>query len=262
MLLRRDGECVLAIGQAAHAFISGQLARAWGNERFGEVVPREEVCLAACQHDIGMAAWDLAPEFDREQGLPVDFMHMPLATHLQLWRAAPRRLLRQSRYAALLVSMHGMRLYQRRNLEELNARDAEDVRSYLADQRALQAQLIGSLRGDRHSAAYATEATIARNSDLIWTWDSLSLAVCLGWPPRTLERVPDGTGGRLDIAFKLQCAHRALLDPWPFGAASLTVHCDAQRLSGPYRDVQELHGALADAPWETLAIELVPAQGG
>ena len=63
MVLREDGDGVLCIGQPAHAWVSGQLARAWGNERFGAFAPREEVCLAAAQHDLGMAAWDAEHEF-------------------------------------------------------------------------------------------------------------------------------------------------------------------------------------------------------
>jgi len=33
MLLREEGDAVIAIGRASHAWISGQLARVWGNER-------------------------------------------------------------------------------------------------------------------------------------------------------------------------------------------------------------------------------------
>ena len=45
-------------GRRPHAWVSGQLARAWGNAEFGSVAPYEEVCLAAEQHDVGMAEWD------------------------------------------------------------------------------------------------------------------------------------------------------------------------------------------------------------
>src|SRR5450759_3279039 len=54
----RDGHVVVT--QPAHAWLSGQLARAWGNERFGRFEPWEDVCLAAEQHDVGMTAWDLS----------------------------------------------------------------------------------------------------------------------------------------------------------------------------------------------------------
>ena len=89
MVLREDDRGVLAIGQASHAWISGQLARAWGNERFGEIEPREEVCLAAEQHDVGMAAWDLEPTRNPATGLPHSFIEMPIATHISCGALAP-----------------------------------------------------------------------------------------------------------------------------------------------------------------------------
>ena len=58
MLVRDDG---LVIGQPAHAWVSGQLARAWGNAAFPAPSPREPVCLAAEQHDVGWQDADLAP---------------------------------------------------------------------------------------------------------------------------------------------------------------------------------------------------------
>ena len=122
MLLRPEGEHVVAIGQASHAWLSGQLARAWGNERFDPPEPREEVCLAAEQHDVGMAEWDLAPTPDPETGRPKSFMEMELDDHLRLWSAAPRKLLTQSRYAALLVSMHGTALYEHRDVSRMTPR--------------------------------------------------------------------------------------------------------------------------------------------
>jgi hypothetical protein len=40
MLIREEPDgSFLAIGQASHAWLSGQLARAWGNAEFGEVEP-------------------------------------------------------------------------------------------------------------------------------------------------------------------------------------------------------------------------------
>jgi hypothetical protein len=48
MLLVDHQDGKVAVAQPAHAFISGQLARAWA----GELHPRDEVCLAAEQHDM------------------------------------------------------------------------------------------------------------------------------------------------------------------------------------------------------------------
>jgi hypothetical protein len=252
MLLREDSHGMLAIGQASHAWLSGQLARAWGNARFGELEPREEVCLAAEQHDVGMAAWDLAPTHNPDTGLPHSFMEMPLATHLELWRAGPSRLLSQSRYAALLVSMHGTRLYERRDLSRLAPDEADAVRRFLEDGHAGQRRLAASLSGPASSAE-----RLARNSDLIWTWDYLSLALCLDWAPCAAQAVPTSAGA---VDVRLEPAGGPLtvtVDPWPFAtAAEMSVRCEGRRLPARYATAEELERALVSAGGETLEFRL------
>ena len=242
MLLREDGDAVVAIGQPAHAWLSGQLARAWGNDRLGDVAPREEVCLAAEQHDVGMAAWDLSPTFNPNTGRPHAFTEMPVATHLELWTAAPSRLLAQSRYAALLVSMHGVALYERRNVDAMPPADADGVRAYLAGQRALQAELLASLGADR--------AAVRRNQRLIWAWDFLSLALCLDWAPTEIGGVPSA-GDPLTLSLR-----HATIEPWPFAADRVTLHTEGRRLEGRFADEAAMRSALSAAPWETLRFEL------
>jgi len=245
MLLRREPDRIVAIGQPAHARVSGQLAGAWGNERFRPPSPRDEVLLAASQHDIGMAAWDAEPDFNAETGLPYGFIEMPVATHLDLWKRAPALALSQSRYVALLVSMHGTALYEMRDLEKLDPADAVDVRAYLDAQRALQAGLRESLG--------AGDAEVARNQRLIWTWDHLSLAVLLGWAPTTARAVPTAGGGATDVALSAGL----VLDPWPFSEPSVELTCDGRVLDGPFADAAEMRAALAAAPWVQLEFRLL-----
>src|SRR5919197_649343 len=240
MLLRRDGDDLIAIGQPAHAWVSGQLARAWGNERFGAVEPWEDVCLAAEQHDAGMAAWEARPTFNPETGLPRSFMELPLAEHLEIWWSAAPLVMTQSPYAALLVSMHGTALYERRDLARLEPADAEKVHAFLAGQRELQEQLIAALSADPDE--------VRRNQRLVWTWDSLSLGVLLDWAPFTLSAVPTADG-ETDIEVR-----DGTLDPWPFAAPEVTLRCDGRRLGGPYGDEQAMRAALASAPWTTVAV--------
>lgn len=261
MLVRRDDRGALLIGQQSHAWISGQLARAWGNDRFGRVDPAEEVCLAAEQHDIGMADWDLAPARNPDTGLPRSFMEMPIAVHLELWTQGPRRLLRQSRYAALLASMHGTRLYRLRDLDRLSAEEAAAVRDYFTGQEAFQQQLLDSLRDDPATATAAGAEQIARNSQLIWTWDSLSLALCLDWAPWAARDVPTAAEAAELQLTSGERPGQVRLDPWPLGPSTLSVHCEGQRLSGPYGDDDALAEALARAPWERLELELTPRSG-
>jgi hypothetical protein len=258
VVLRRDRAGVLAVGQAAHAWLCGQLARAWGNERFGAVVPLSEVALGAEQHDVGMAAWDLHPVRNPETGLPLSFVEMPVADNLALWQAGPSRLITQSRYAALLAAMHGRRLYERRDLAAAPAEEAELVRDFLSHSHALETTLRHALREDRTAAPSATDELIARNSQLVWTWDSLSLALLLDWAPFCLRGVPTAGGDAVDV----RLSSDGTLDPWPFsGAGPIAVHCDGRRLVGPYDSDDALEQGLAHARWETVRFDLQPPAG-
>jgi hypothetical protein len=227
MLLRPDGDDVICIGQPAHAWLSGQLAARW----HPRPEPYEEVVLAATQHDAGMADWDAAPELNRETGLPQSFMEMALDTHLRLWTHAPHRVLPQSRYAALLVSMHGSALYGMRDLTRMPDEDAAKVRSYLAGQEALQRRLGSGLDQEQ----------VCRNQRLLWAWDFLSLALCLRWDGRSVgDTTYTGT----------------TFEPWPFSDESVTLRTEGRRLAGHFDDEDEMRAALDAAPWETLEFAL------
>jgi hypothetical protein len=249
MLLRADGDAVVAIGQASHAWLSGQLARAWGNATVGDVEPREEACLAALQHDVGMAAWDLAPALNPRTGRPQSFMEMDLAAHLALWSAAPQRLFTQSRLAALLVSLHGTALYEMRDLARLPPEQADDVRAYLGGQRALQERLTADTGVGRDA--------LRRLQRQLLAWDWLSLALCLDWAPSSLPGVP-GADGEVELRVE-PGPGVTVLRPWPFGAVALEVRCEGRRLEGRFESAAELHAALERAPRVDLRFLLVPA---
>ena len=219
MLLRPEGETTICIGQPAHAFLSGQIAARWSPRP----EPYEEVVLAATQHDAGMADWDAAPELNPETGLPQSFMEMDLHTHLRLWTHAPHRVLPQSRYAALLVSMHGVALYEMRDLSRMSDADAEAVRRYIEGQRAFQGRVNNGVDMDR----------LRQNQQLLWVWDFLSLGLCLRWHGRSVNCIT---------------LEENTIDPWPFVDSSLRLHVDGRRV--------EPGGALEDAPWTTLTFEL------
>jgi hypothetical protein len=251
VLLREDGDAVVAIGQASHAWLSGQLARAWGGDAVAPLTPREEICLAAEQHDVGMAMWDLAPTLNPDTGRPRSFLQMELAVHLALWTAAPTRLLSQSRYAALLVSRHGTILYGRSDLDAMAPERAGPIREFLADARALQARLASELG--------APEEEVERNGRLIFALDWLSLALCLDWEEGETPEVPLAVGGgRLRY---VPTPDGATLDPWPFAAPEVRVACEGRRLEGRYDDEAEMQAALAAAPVVRVAFRLTRTDG-
>ena len=227
MLLRSDE---LVITQPAHAWLSGQLARAWA----GPFAPREVVCLAAEQHDVGWVEEDLEPRLNPETGRPRSFMQMPLAVHLTLWREAAYRMVAQSRYAGLLVSLHGTSLYETRER-------TPEIEDYLASQRELQ----------RHLSAGLDPHEVDANRRLIRAWDRMSLAICLDWEP---GEVPDVPG------FGTLRQSSGTLEPWPLREDRVVLHTEALRLAGTFDDERALRRAFAAAERVPLEFTLRKAE--
>ncbi|WP_445152054.1 DUF3891 family protein [Baekduia sp. Peel2402] len=234
MILRPDGDGHLAIGQASHAWLSGQLARAWDPRP----EPFEEVCLGALQHDVGMAEWDLDPARHPDTGLPVQFYELDRRTHLALWTAAPHKVLTQSRYAALLVSLHGTGLYERFPPKTDVPEIAAAVEAYMNGQRELQQALATELG--------VSDDELKRNQALIALWDGISLALCQARLPYETPSI------RLDRAPGDHALESFTLDPWPFGADrdALEVRVEGRHLADPHAD-------LSTAPVLTLRLGLV-----
>jgi len=228
MLVRDDG---VVIGQASHAWVSGQIASAWA----APIPYREHLILAAIQHDVGMAEWDRRPTLDAGTGLPTSFMKMPLETHLELWTAAPRTLVTQSHIAATAVSLHGTKLYERRDLSRLEPAQQDAVRAFLSGQEALRRAL-----GDIDHQPQIQE--------LMFTWDWLSLGLCLGWAPSTF-------GDALTL-------EEHTVAPWPFADDEVTFVCEGKRLARRATTEAELHELLDRAPAEELRFTLTRAPSG
>jgi hypothetical protein len=247
MLHRRTAEGTIVIGQPAHAWVSGQIARAWA-EPFE---PRAEVCLGAEQHDIAWIGWERSPELDPETGLPYTFSALPRLRRLELWSGAGELLLPQSRYAALLVSLHGTLL-----VERFPPDGGGDVQRALSDYRArerdFQVRVLDSLRGDPRYSRHATPEAVERNRELIFAWDGLSLALLHGVPSeRTVEghvlAPVDGDPSRVTVS------------PWPFRADAVSLTCEGRLLTDAYASDNDLRRGLAEARWSTIVIRLTPA---
>lgn len=243
MMLAAYPEGHLVVTQPTHAWLAAQIARAWGNRRFGHFDPWEDVCLAAEQHDIGMTSSDRSPTLDADTGLPTTFMRMGLETHLRLWTEGPDQVLAQSRYAALLTSMHGSALYQHRGAEPR-------VAAFLAKRRAFEQRLITGLDPPADE--------VARNQRLLWTWDGLSLALILGWAPWSAERVPAAGEEVVDMRLGRDDGGHTL-DPWPFEEERVAVQVEGRVLRSTFTATADLRTALAHAPWTKRQYELRPA---
>jgi Protein of unknown function (DUF3891) len=262
MLLRKESQSVVAIPQVSHAWICGQLARSWGNEKFAPPLPRELLCLAAEQHDIGWLDYDLTPDFDVKTGLPQEFYQLPEATHTSLWRDGVNHARAFGRFVSLLVSLHADTVYSRHfNFEKASVETAALVRRFLDDQRALQMDFIASLQSDPDFAGLATKETIEHDRLLIAALDAMSLSICWGvTQPMRVKTVPVNALETTDIILSRgSTAGEIIVEPWPFASSQLELEAEGRRLHGPYADAGELHEAFEMAQSALVRATLRPA---
>lgn len=264
MVVREESSGFLCIPQSQHAAISGQIARAWGNESFPPPAPRAETCLAAARHDDGMDDFDRHPDMDPDTGLPRSFMRMPLDAWLDCWRRGPSLVAADSAYAGVLVSLHGTGLLAYRRIRDHEAAQQRLADEYRAEQERLRAGWIECGREDPEAATHLDEESLERNRKLLALWDAMSLAVCMPRLPDSFDGVPGPDGEEVTLALE-EVGEPGIgeilisVDPWPFAGSEVPLAATGRPLAGRFADGERMRAALAEAAPRTLAATLVRA---
>jgi hypothetical protein len=256
MLIRTDRNGRWLVAQPAHAWVSGQLALAWGNDQFSAPDPRADVVLGTLLHDIGWLEWEISPTFNPGTGLPHSFMELPTSVHLDIWEPASRLALPFGRYAALLVSLHGTYLYGFHDYDRDTPDEADRARAFVARERAFQQACIASLREHETTASSATDAALERNRRFVALWDGMSLAICGGSErERTFSDIA-ARDGSVDLRM-IPGGDRIILDPWPLSVDELPLRVDARALDRSFSNQAELDAWMATSKTSTFEVRLV-----
>jgi uncharacterized protein DUF3891 len=220
MLFRTEPSRVLAISQPTHAWISGQILRAW-DEALGK-----PLLLAAEHHDIGWLDWETAPTFNPETGRPHLFREIGAAVHSPMWRQGVERALAAwGAHVALLVSRHGGVIYRRyTDRHRTGEADAAAAQSYLETQAPIEsgwAKMLG-----------LEAATLQKETRLVALVDTLSLALCGELKTPIELEAPNARGGTETLRLIERPGHPFdfVLSPWLFGKDVLTVEGEARPL--------------------------------
>ncbi len=250
MLLVPCSDGHIAVTQPAHGDMTGQIARAWGNELVRHVrAVVDDVVLAAEQHDVVWEAWEQAPTLDPATGLPYAFAAMPAGEHLAIHSSSLEQLTADSPYAALLVALHHASLAKRPSLlARFSGRGGGDAAPLL--------DTVEQLRSEVRRSVGASDEEVERNRRLLRTWDGISLHLIQGEIPRLRRGVPMREGA-LDLALARE-GDVFTVDPWPFRDQAVTIRTDGRVLCGTFGDEDAMRAALAAAPRIELAYELRP----
>lgn len=237
MLIRDEGSTWTAIGQPAHAWLAGQLARAWHEPLADDVV------LAVEQHDVAWTELDRAPMLNATARRAAAFFELPAPVRHAAWERVVDRLLLQSPYAALLVSLHATNIHTRYGSPE------QRPHAFLERQRADQDALLARLE-----PLGITREAAERDADILFCIDAISLALCHA----SDEASPTAPGlGTLQL--RRSGEQQATIEPWPFAAQQVRCWLHARTLAERFDDEDALRSALDAAPWQRLEWRLRPS---
>jgi Protein of unknown function (DUF3891) len=263
MIIQRSFEShqVIAITQTAHAWVSGQLARQWGNERFSSLAPIESLCYAAEQHDRGFLDWERQPTLNPKSGLPQTFESIPLSLHVELRKRSILELKDVSLYAALVTSLYFARTMGKQDPVE-NHEDRQRIAEFLHEQKALQRNLLASLRKDPYLRSACSNRAIEYNQKLLAAWDRFSVQLRLNADSRfSDDEVPTALEKSCKLLVSPVNPHsrEVRLERWPFSKPRVELTCEGHVLDRRFTSEADLRKYLKDARRVSVIYALTPS---
>lgn len=257
------------IKMAEHTAFAGALARAFGNDRFEPVSPREEMLYVIEHHDHGWFDFDEAPGRDPETGLPWNLVGTPREILLETGRRSPAFNSKHSAYAGLLSSMHIWGLYNGRYgyseqvlLNQIPGEFRADYDQMLDQQLSHQDALKEVLAADPETASWVEEGRLFQNYKALQFFDTLALYFnCNGAAdrgPTDFTHVPLSATEDVTVTVTPVASDSYAFDPFPFREPGITVGFDGRYLP-PAADDAALQAAMREAPVEAQMVTLVAA---
>jgi len=266
LIIREQGDELLLIRQTDHAFLAGFFAKEWGNEEFPRPEPFGSFCLAVAEHDNGWSEWELQPTLDPKTRTPYSFMSIPTEEHIALYQRGIERLIKVDHYAALLVSMHCVGLYDRAratmpgfSAKYVKSNESALVSEFVQRLRLQQLRLKVDLRANLTTRDLVVEEMLKATFERMEALDRLSLHLCLNPQENcTIDAVPkDDSGNEVDLDLRNEGANILTLAPYPFKREVLEVSILARRIpKRVYVDNEDFQKTLAQAQYFAIKFTL------
>ncbi len=252
------------ITMAQHMSFAGVLARAFGNDEFEPVEPREAVLYIVDHHDAGWADLDAEGRLDPATGLPYNLVQTPFHEIVKTSAASPAFNSRRHAYCGLLSSMHSWGLYNGRYgmsdhvlLDNLAADNRATAEGMLGGELERQTRLKQALAADPDTAAWVDEDQVMQNYKQLQFFDTMALYFnCNGAAdrkPETFTHVPKSRDEDATIALTPRSETVYALDPFPFADDELEVSF-AGRYLAPRRGAANVDLAAVDEAWQTVRL--------
>ncbi|MBC2604701.1 DUF3891 family protein [Pelagicoccus albus] len=208
--------------QSDHSNLVGQIAAMWGNSDFDRPEPLRSMILAAAEHDHVWVREDHQGIL-KHDGVPYDFANLPYDRHTSLYAEGARQVGSRDSYAGLMVSLHGMGIYNMRHgtdqtmiRRRTTARDEKIIDDYIDREECYQSVLKSDLKSSH--AEYLEDESFWTNYHLLQVWDRLGILLSkYEQGDFVIEPTPTNySGGRTRLEFKWSGDFRYTVDPYPF----------------------------------------------
>jgi hypothetical protein len=272
-----QGEPHFVLTMANHTEMCGQMARAFGNDRFEPVSPFDEVVYIVENHDRGWDEYDSNPGLDPETGVPYIMARTPTPDAVKTNRGSPDFNEAHHPYCGLLSSMHSWGLYNGRygfstfvpRTQTSTSISVGDVHRPLIDtmlayEEARQARLKAALAADPATRAWVAQCRLFQNYKQLQFFDTMSLYFHLRHAGERGEanyvHVPQSASADTTIVLRKIDDQVYSLNPFPFARDRLTIFCRGRYVMPFPKDFppDRVGAALRELPEDRQTYELVP----
>jgi len=252
----------LAIMMHEHTALSGQFARAFGNERFEPAAPAELMAYVVSHHDAGWAEFDRDPVTDEKSALPYNLIETPAAHITVTSRKSPDFNERQHPFCGLMSSMHSWGLYNGRYglsklvlIEKFPPQERPLADRMLEGELERQKRLKAELAKTAETTQWIEQTHLFQNYKQLQFFDTLALYFNRIHPHERVEQefehVP--LDAQHDVSIRIRPRREGIyeLAPYPFAADN----AEFAYAGRPITPAQRQH----DGGWSTV-LRTLPTQ--
>jgi hypothetical protein len=270
-----EGEPHFVLTMAEHTEMCGQMASAFGNDRFEPPAPFEQVVYIVENHDRGWDPYDANPGLDPTTRVPYIMARTPTPDAVKTNRGSPDFNEAHHPYCGLLSSMHSWGLYNGRygffvpRTQTTTSISVADVHRPLIDamlayEEARQARLKAALAANPATHDWVEERHVFQNYKQLQFFDTMSLYFHLRHAgergAESYVHVPLNAETDTAVALKKIDDRVYSLDPFPFAGDRLTIICRGRYVMPfpPDFPSERVGAVLRELPADRQTYELVP----
>lgn len=254
-MIRREKNCGwILITQHNHALLSGQIMAHWGNDKFVNPKPYDEVLFAIREHDSGWKDWDSNPKINTETGFPANFTEMSPHDQSVIWSKCYRTNSSDHPYASALTALHFSK-FNSNNLKK--DPENEQLKLLQLDMRDFISKVLNFNISNGNANKIPDDIRV--NLKMLQIGDIISLTLCHGWRSIEITETPlDYKGSQTTLKMESDDGLNYRISPYPFDKTSLELRINGKNVNQKsFLNDDELKEKIQSSSDETLAFSII-----